>query len=137
MSYSDVNVLTLRNNDQILMDRNSYHFIFLIYFSPTTQNNTDEAAANVCQTSGCLQAATTVLQYINTSVDPCTDFYDFACGKFISSVVLTDEKYTEGSFSVQSDQMQKQLRQLIDSPIADSDLKYELFYINPNLIKKN
>lgn len=86
-----------------------------------TTNTTDEAAANVCQTPGCLQAATTVLQYINASADPCNDFYDFACGKLISETMLTEDKYSQGSFSLLSDQLQKQLRRLIDSPIEDSD----------------
>lgn len=80
----------------------------------------------MCQTAGCLQAAANVLQYINVSDDPCNDFYDFACGKFISETTLTEDKYTEGSFSLLSDQMQKQLRQLINAPVEDSDLMYGL-----------
>jgi len=41
----------------------------------------------VCLTPGCVKAAATVLDMIDTEQDPCNDFYDFACGNFIKESV--------------------------------------------------
>lgn len=97
----------------------------------TTNNNalhTDKTTSNVCHTVGCVQAAASVLQHIDASTDPCNDFYDFACGKFLSETTLTDEKVSVDTFSTQRDRMQKQLHRLIDSPVEDGDLVYDGFF---------
>lgn len=81
----------------------------------------------MCHTTGCVNAAAGVLQSIDTSIEPCDDFYDFACGKFISDTTLTDDKVSVDTFSVARDKMQSQLLQLIDSPIEPDDLEYDDF----------
>lgn len=68
-----------------------------------------------------MHAAANILEYMDNTVDPCTDFYAFACAKFISETALTDEKVSVDTFSVARDQMQKQLLQLIDSPVNDNE----------------
>lgn len=85
-----------------------------------------DKTTNVCHTVGCVNAAAGVLQYVDASVEPCDDFYDFACGKFLSEITLTDDKVSVDTFSFARDKMQKQLLQLIDSPIENSDLKYDM-----------
>ncbi|XP_025083813.1 endothelin-converting enzyme 2-like isoform X1 [Pomacea canaliculata] len=39
---------------------------------------------NVCQTFECLESAATIAKSINTSVDPCDNFYQFACGRWMA-----------------------------------------------------
>lgn len=80
---------------------------------------------NVCHTAGCVNAAASVLQSIDPMIEPCDDFYDFACGKFLSETALTDEKVSVDTFSTVRDKMQTQLLQLIDSPVAPNDLEYD------------
>lgn len=72
-----------------------------------------------------MNAAASVLQSIDTSIEPCDDFYDFACGKFLSETALTDEKVSVDTFSTVRDKMQSQLLQLIDSPVESNDTEYD------------
>lgn len=79
---------------------------------------------SVCNTSGCVNAAADVLKFMDASIDPCNDFYDFACGKFLADTVLSDEKVSVDTFSIARDTMQSQILKLIDSPIVENDLRY-------------
>lgn len=65
-----------------------------------------------------------MLKFIDATIEPCDDFYDFACGKFLSGTTLTDEKVSVDTFSIARDKMQSQLLRLIDSPIEPDDLEY-------------
>lgn len=98
---------------------------FHLHVARTTNKMQSDKTPNVCHTAGCVHAAAGVLQYLDASVQPCDDFYDFACGKFLSETALTEEKVSVDTFSVARDRMQKQLHQLIDSPVEKSDLKYD------------
>lgn len=78
----------------------------------------------MCHTAGCVTAAADVLRFMDASIDPCNDFYDFACGKFLNDTTLTDERVSIDTFSIASDKMQSQLLRIIDSPVEPDDLEY-------------
>lgn len=70
-----------------------------------------------------MRAAADVLQFIDETIEPCDDFYDFACGKFLTDTMLTDEKVSVDTFSVARDKMQTQLHRLVDSPAEPNELE--------------
>lgn len=78
----------------------------------------------MCHTAGCVSAASDVLRFIDESIQPCDDFYDFSCGKFLSETTLTDEKVSVDTFSIARDKMQSQLLRLIDSPVEPEDIEF-------------
>lgn len=41
-------------------------------------------ANDKCNTAECKEAAKHILSKIDTTIDPCDDFYQFACGKFLA-----------------------------------------------------
>ena len=53
---------------------------------------------------GCVEAAAEVLAKVDLRVDPCEDFYQFACGNYISSSAIADDKvdrqYDSMQFSI-------------------------------------
>ena len=51
-------------------------------------NKTDQ----VCQTEGCKQQAANLLEQMDRTVDPCQDFYQFACGGYINRTVVPKDK---------------------------------------------
>ena len=53
----------------------------------------DESSPNsrsmhgMCQTRDCVMASADLFNNMNTSVDPCVDFNQYACGQFINNQV--------------------------------------------------
>ena len=52
--------------------------------------------APVCLTEGCVVNAADLLKQMDRKVDPCQDFYKFACGGFIADTVLPEDKTRTG-----------------------------------------
>ncbi|XP_031344609.1 neprilysin-2-like isoform X1 [Photinus pyralis] len=78
---------------------------------------------NVCLTTGCIRTAADVLNNMDQTVDPCDDFYQFACGNFIQKTNIPDDKSSVTSFSVISDLLQEQLRTMIEEPVKPREPK--------------
>ena len=51
----------------------------------------------VCLTESCVIAASNLLQQLDRTVDPCHDFYRFACGGYIDKTVLPEHKTRTGT----------------------------------------
>lgn len=54
-------------------------------------------------------------------MNPCDDFYSFACGGFETRNVIPDDQSSVTTFSLISDEVTEQLRSLIERPIKEGD----------------
>ncbi|XP_074031085.1 M13 family metallopeptidase neprilysin 2 isoform X2 [Leptinotarsa decemlineata] len=77
----------------------------------------------ICLSPGCIHTASRVLEYMDPSVDPCDDFYEFTCGNFLKKTNIPDDKSSVTSFSIISDVLQEQLKTLIEEPINPHEPK--------------
>lgn len=77
----------------------------------------------MCLTTGCIATASRILNAIDESVEPCDDFYQFACGKFIRETYIPDDKLTVDTFNKLSDQIDIQLRTIIEADIDPNESK--------------
>ncbi|KAL1449213.1 hypothetical protein WDU94_000430 [Cyamophila willieti] len=97
------------------------------------KNAYQQQQPKLCFSEGCIHTASKLLQNMNTTVNPCDDFYKFTCGRFLEETIIPDDKSGESSFSVISDQLETQLRTIIEEPAKDSDIKP--FKLAKNLYK--
>lgn len=49
-----------------------------------TRTSPSAGRPKFCLTRTCVKAAARLLSHMDTSADPCTDFYQYACGGFVS-----------------------------------------------------
>lgn len=79
------------------------------------------SGSSMCFTTGCITAASHVLNAIDTTVEPCDDFYQFACGNFVKNTYIPDDKLAVDTFSTLADQIDIQLRTIIEDEIAPQE----------------
>lgn len=60
---------------------------------------------------------------MDTSVEPCDDFYSYACGNFVKNTMIPDEKVSVNTFSLIGDKLQEQLRALISEEAQPGESK--------------
>ncbi|KAJ3649740.1 hypothetical protein Zmor_021464 [Zophobas morio] len=64
-----------------------YNHASFITPSPVTGNN----GTAICMTHHCIQAASQIIDFLDTTIDPCDDFYSFVCGNFLRKSAATNE----------------------------------------------
>lgn len=77
----------------------------------------------VCTTSGCIHAASSILSKIDSSVDPCDDFYQFSCGQFLENTKVPEDKIYVNAFSTVGDMLQEQLKTIITSDVDEKEIE--------------
>ncbi|MPC12879.1 Membrane metallo-endopeptidase-like 1 [Portunus trituberculatus] len=58
---------------------------------------------------------------MNENIDPCEDFFEFACGGFLNKTIIPDDKTTISRFNEISDELQQKLRGLVDAEAAPNE----------------
>ncbi|XP_043263785.1 neprilysin-2 isoform X2 [Colletes gigas] len=88
---------------------------------------------DICYTPECVHTASGILKNMDTEVEPCDDFYDFACGGFLKNTHIPDDKTSVNTFTEISDKLQNQLRSSIEEKSAPNEPKP--FRLAKNLYK--
>lgn len=67
-----------------------------------------------CTDSGCVLSAANLLNSIDFSVDPCHNFYEYACGTWKKNNPIPDDRSGYGSFAAVDERVKEQLRLLLE-----------------------
>ncbi|XP_077535360.1 neprilysin-1-like isoform X2 [Haemaphysalis longicornis] len=67
---------------------------------------------NICNSSVCLQKAKEINESIDPCINPCDDFYAYACGGWISKHAIPESKASYGTFDVLTDELRATIREL-------------------------
>lgn len=80
-----------------------------------------EDEAKVCTSPECVQSAAFILDGINSSVDPCDDFFTFACGNWIKNHPIPDDKERYGNFDELAVKVRNQYKELLSATSQDNE----------------
>ncbi|CAF4131724.1 unnamed protein product [Rotaria magnacalcarata] len=75
----------------------------------------DDDTKDLCITPECIQAAHSLLESIDETVDPCENFYQFSCGKWIKNAKIPAENSKLNSLSQMKTNLQNALVDLLSS----------------------
>lgn len=75
-----------------------------------------------CLSIPCVLSAASMVERINRKIDPCRDFYEFACGSFAEDTYTPDETSSVDTTSLMNDKLAEYLLTLLIKPPIDEDL---------------
>lgn len=87
------------------------------------QNTLTTNGTNICMTKGCVKASASILELLDENVDPCDNFYEFACGKFLKNTLIPDDKIAMMSFVQVQDKVLGQLRLVLNERSLPNESK--------------
>ncbi|XP_037108424.1 endothelin-converting enzyme 1-like [Syngnathus acus] len=97
----------------------------------------------VCLTETCINVASAVMSALDRSVDPCQDFYTFACGSWMKNNPLADGKSNWNPFNTRWQHNMLVMKQLLEnttmSGLSQAEEKAQRYYqacMNETKIKK-
>ncbi|GAV04570.1 hypothetical protein RvY_14837 [Ramazzottius varieornatus] len=95
----------------------------------------------VCTTFQCVTTAARLISAMDFNVDPCEDFFNYACANWNKEHIIPDDRTSISTFEVMADKLQIQLRRLLEDTsqngkVQDNSTKLTSQNISGDAMKK-
>ncbi|KAG5316345.1 NPL11 protein, partial [Acromyrmex insinuator] len=100
---------------------------YRMFFKPQLIKSGPHACKNmmeVCDSEDCIRIAASLKESMNESVDPCDDFYQYACGRWPQEHPIPDSSLTNSWFSERSNRMYRKIRDLLIVNMSASEVPW-------------
>lgn len=77
----------------------------------------------ICTTQECVVAAANLLESMDTTADPCQDFFQYACGGWVQKHPIPDSKSRWTQFDILRDELTEILKVILKEPLNPNDAK--------------
>lgn len=77
--------------------------------------------SELCLTVGCVKSASDLFNNINTTANPCENFYNFACGNYIENSKIPQDKTFVNTFTLITTVLRQQLKNTLEETPKDSE----------------
>ncbi|CAO3696833.1 unnamed protein product [Rhizopus stolonifer] len=96
-----------------------FSFLFFTLMSQHPLGFLNISTNELCFSETCIQAASSLLSSLNMNVDPCSDFYEYACGNWIKQTIIPEDLTEFGILDVSAYQHKERLRTIFDGTYED------------------
>ncbi|KAJ8679540.1 hypothetical protein QAD02_015327 [Eretmocerus hayati] len=107
-------------------------FFILLLTIGGSSKCTNQSCAKICLTEECVQTASSLLSAMDRTAEPCTDFFQYACGTWNRMHVITEDRSAFSTFDMMADKLQVILKGLLEELPGSKDnsatLKAKNFY---------
>ncbi|XP_051482633.1 neprilysin [Apus apus] len=73
----------------------------------------------VCKTPDCIKSAARILQNMDSTAEPCNDFYQYACGGWLKRNVIPETSSRYSNFDILRDELEVVLKDVLDTPSSN------------------
>ncbi|NXV77964.1 NEP protein, partial [Atlantisia rogersi] len=70
----------------------------------------------VCKTPDCIKSAARILENMDTTAEPCNDFYQYACGGWLKRNIIPETSSRYSNFDILRDELEVVLKDVLDTP---------------------
>ncbi|XP_063718227.1 endothelin-converting enzyme homolog isoform X2 [Symsagittifera roscoffensis] len=88
--------------------------LIIAFIASTSQPIPSQKEKELCLTETCVRVAGEILSKMNKSVDPCTDFYTYSCGKWLTETIPPDNYGSWNAFQVLNEELKLKTKQILD-----------------------
>lgn len=102
-------------------------FAVALIFIFCVKNSFEIDVDGLCTTASCVHASSVMLKNMKQALDPCDDFYEYACGSFADELGVPDEKATINTFNTMKERVLEFINGLVfDEVKPDEERNFEL-----------
>ncbi|KAK6643987.1 hypothetical protein RUM43_000252 [Polyplax serrata] len=104
-----------------LFDHDFYSHLNLSWLFDSKRHRQESDMPKFCLTDACRKLAQSVLDGLDSEVDPCEDFYSFACGNWIRNHPVPPTENHWNQFEILEKRLDVQVRELLEEENLEED----------------